>query len=70
VIDILEYFLVCLLFGALFFCLFMAIWSTTSPAPPPVPPSPANVVKITNPAPNEIHITIQTAPADAGVQKE
>jgi hypothetical protein len=44
---------------------FMTIWTLT---PPPQPPS-ANVIKITNPEPNESYI-IKTVSADAGTQKE
>lgn len=68
-IDLLENILIAIALGAFFLCFFMTILTVVSPTPPPQPPS-ANVVKITNPEPNEIHIIIKTVPADAGTQKE
>ena len=71
-IDLLENILISIVLVGFFFCFFMTILTAVSPTtPPPPPPPPAeNVVKITNPEPNEIHIIIKTVPADAGTQKE
>lgn len=62
--DLLEVLLIWALLTVMIFCFFMAVLTAANPKTQP------QEIKINKPEQTEIHIIIQTVPADAGVQQE